>query len=27
MNSSKINYESTVIAFTQINSGAQPLTW
>jgi len=26
MNSSKVNYESTVIAFTQINFGAQPLT-
>jgi len=27
MNSSKVNYESTMIAFTQINSRAQPLTW
>jgi len=26
MNSSKINYESTVIAFTQINSRTQSLT-
>jgi len=26
MNSSKVNYESTVIAFTQINSKAKPLT-
>jgi len=26
MNSSKVNYESSVITFTQINSGVQPLT-
>jgi len=26
MNSNKINYEFTMIAFTQINSRAQPLT-
>jgi len=26
MNSSKVNYESIVIAFTQINFVAQPLT-